>query len=102
MVILQVDFDYKGGYDEDMFKECENLAKSIACEPGFMWKIWTQNKEKNTSGGIYAFESKDDAQKYIKMHLSRLEKSGLASNFRYEIFETNEKLSAITNFPPKS
>ncbi|MDO5045171.1 monooxygenase, partial [Campylobacter sp.] len=87
VVVLQVVFDYNGGYGEEMYNQCLELAQSIAKESGFIWKIWTENKDKNIAGGIYAFKSAKEAESYVKMHAKRLEDFGVASNFRYEILD---------------
>ncbi|ASM36456.1 MAG: monooxygenase [Campylobacter sputorum] len=98
MVILQITFDYSGGYGEKMYEECKDLAQSITMEKGFLWKIWTENSKKNIAGGIYAFDNEQNAQNYANMHIKRLENFKVAKNFKYEILNTNEKLSKITHF----
>ncbi|MCD9452081.1 YdhR family protein, partial [Yersinia pestis] len=42
--ILQVDFPYTGPWGNEMTKAMEGLARSIAEEPGLIWKIWTVNE----------------------------------------------------------
>ena len=101
MVILQVLFDYKGGFGNEMYKECKDLANSINQEKGFLWKIWTENKDDKKAGGIYAFNNEENAKNYITMHKKRLSDFGVASNFTYEILNTNDDLSKITNFKTK-
>ena len=98
MVILQVHFNYSGGYKKEMYNECKDLAKSINNEPGFLWKIWTESEEKGLAGGVYAFDTKENAQKYITMHTERIEKFGIGKDFKYEILDVNDELSQITNF----
>lgn len=98
MVILQIYFDYFGGYGKRMYEESKELAHSIKNEPGFLWKIWTENEDKKIAGGVYAFNNRTNAQNYAKMHIERLEKFKVGKNFKYEIFDTNDDLSQITNF----
>ena len=31
------------------------MAKSIAAEPGLVWKIWTEDRKVARAGGIYLF-----------------------------------------------
>lgn len=31
-------------------------------------QVWTENAESNEAGGIYLFDSRENAQKYITMH----------------------------------
>ena len=98
MVILQIHFDYTGGYGEQMLHEARELAESINNEPGFMWKIWTENQEKGIAGGIYAFDNREHAECYAHMHMKRLTEYGMASNFKYEIMDVNEQLSGVNQF----
>ena len=76
------------------------LAKSINEEEGFMWKIWTESPETNEAGGIYIFETKETAQKYIEMHSKRLAGFGII-DVNAKIFAINSKLTEITNGPLK-
>lgn len=99
MVILQVHFDYFGGYGNDMYRESLELAKTINNEDGFLWKIWTANEAKGIAGGVYAFDTRENAEKYIKMHEERIAKFGVGNNFVVEIFDVNEDLSQVNQFP---
>ena len=38
-----------------MVTQLAELAESIADEPGLIWKIWTENAQESTAGGIYLF-----------------------------------------------
>ena len=49
-----------------MAQQFEDLAKSINDEPRFLWKIWTENESEQEAGGIYAFDSYDNAHKFLK------------------------------------
>lgn len=98
MIILQIHFDYNGGYGEQMVSQAASLAQSINEEAGFLWKIWTENQDKGIAGGIYAFDSRENAESYAKMHMQRLTESGMGSNFVYEIMDVNERLSQINHF----
>ncbi|MBS4210052.1 monooxygenase [Bacillus sp. FJAT-50079] len=98
--ILQVDFTHTGPFGEEMATAFANLARSINEEKGFMWKIWTENKETNQAGGIYVFETKEDAEGYLDMHLKRLSGFGI-ENANAKVFGINEGLSQITHSPIK-
>lgn len=96
VTILQVDFPLEGPFGEEMAQQFEDLAKSINDEPGFLWKIWTENESEKEAGGIYAFDSYDNAQQYLTMHRSRLKSMGVSEvNAKY--FDINEGLTMITN-----
>lgn len=56
--VLQVDFKMNGPFGDELAKEFSDLARSINEEDGFIWKIWTENPEKNEAGGIYLKQKK--------------------------------------------
>ncbi|HLR19040.1 MAG TPA: monooxygenase [Staphylococcus sp.] len=94
--ILQVDFPLEGPFGDEMAQQFEDLAKSINKEPGFLWKIWTENELEKEAGGIYAFDSKDNAERYLNMHCERLNAMGV-STINAKIFNINENLTQITS-----
>lgn len=96
--ILQVDFKMDGPFGSEMAKGFADLAESINKEPGFIWKVWTENEADQEAGGIYLFETKEDAEKYWIMHSERLASFGI-SDVRGRIFEVNGPLTQITNGP---
>ena len=68
VTILQVDFPLEGPFGEAMAQQFEDLAKSINDEPRFLWKIWTENESEQEAGGIYAFDSYDNASSSFKLN----------------------------------
>ncbi len=96
--LIQVDFPYGGSFGSEMAKELKELAESIKDEPGFIWKIWTEDSSAGEAGGIYLFESEKTAKAYLEMHTDRLKSFGVAE-VNGKIFDINESLSAITNGP---
>ncbi|GAB3045769.1 monooxygenase [Virgibacillus ainsalahensis] len=96
--VLQVDFPMQGPFGDEMAEAFSDLADSINEEEGFMWKIWTENPETNEAGGIYIFETKETAEKYIDMHTKRLDGFGI-TDVNAKIFAINSKLTKITNGP---
>jgi len=98
--VLQVDFKMDGPFGEEMSTAFADLAKSINDEPGMIWKIWTENADTKESGGVYLFETKEDAENYLEMHSARLTSFGL-TDIRGKIFAVNETLSLINNGPVK-
>lgn len=98
-VVLQIDFTMSAEMLGDrLVNPATELAKSITQEPGFIAKIWTENKATNEAGGIYLFTDRETAQNYVDMHQQRVAKMG-ASNINYKIFEINEPLTKITQGP---
>ncbi len=96
--LLQIDFDHDGPYGKDMAQAFRELAKSIAAEPGFLWKIWTENQERGEAGGIYLFADQSSADAYLAKHTRRLAEFGM-SNVNAKVFDVNEALSKITKAP---
>ncbi|WP_332647518.1 monooxygenase [Lysinibacillus sp. 54212] len=96
--ILQVDFPMDGPFGDDLSHSFAELANSINEEPGMVWKIWTENAEAKEAGGIYLFQTKEDAVAYLEMHTARLNSFG-TKNIRGKIFAINEALTKINNGP---
>ena len=96
--ILQVDFAFNGPFGDEMTTALNDLAHSITKEPGFIWKIWTENQSVKEAGGIYLFENKDTANAYLKKHTARLKGLGV-NEVRGRVYDINAELSAITNAP---
>ncbi|MBX0315280.1 monooxygenase [Planococcus glaciei] len=96
--LLQVDFQMDGPFGEEMAEAFAELATSITEEPGFKWKIWTENPEAGEAGGIYLFETKESAETYIDMHAKRLGGFGI-NTVNAKIFAINPALTDITKGP---
>ncbi|GIX13693.1 MAG: monooxygenase [Paracoccaceae bacterium] len=98
MRLVQFDFPYSGPFGEEMARAMEGLARSINEEPGFLWKIWTEDRASGRAGGIYAFTDDAAAQAYIAKHSARLAEFGI-TGIRALAFDVNETLSRINNMP---
>ena len=96
--LLQVDFPFDGPFGQEMADAMKELAESIAKEPGFIWKIWTENAETREAGGIYLFEDGASARKYLDMHTARLKGFGVPV-VNAKMFQVNDALSAIDHGP---
>jgi hypothetical protein len=97
-VLLQVDFPYQGPWGSAMSEAMVGLAQSIAGEPGLLWKIWTENAERQEAGGIYLFADRPGAEAYLTMHTARLRSFGIAP-VNAKLFDVNADLSAIDRAP---
>lgn len=98
MRLVQFDFPYSGPWGAEMAGAMEGLARSITGEPGFLWKIWTEDRASGRAGGIYAFADDASAQAYIAKHSARLAGFGI-TDIRVLAFDVNEPLSRITRMP---
>ena len=96
--LLQIDFPFSGPFGHQMAEALRELAVSITEEPGFIWKIWTENDPEKEAGGIYLFETEETAKAYLVKHTERLKGLGI-TEVHAKIFDVNEALSQITNGP---
>ncbi len=92
--LLQVDFSFNGPFGEDMCTGLKELAESINHEPGFIWKIWTENEKEQEAGGIYLFEDESSAKSYLEMHTARLKQFGI-EEVHAKIFDVNALLTEV-------
>ena len=97
-VLLQVDFPFEGPFGDAMAGALSDLANSINEEPGFLWKIWTENEREKTAGGIYLFADEPSARAYLTMHTERLAGFGI-TGVRGMIFDINPALTEINHGP---
>lgn len=96
--LLQVDFPMPGPFGAAMVQAFTDLAHSINQEPGMRWKIWTENAQAQEAGGVYLFDTQEQAQAYLNMHSQRLTQAGVR-DIRSRIFAVNEALTAINHGP---
>lgn len=96
--LLQIDFPYSGPFGKQMAEQLSDLAYSISEEPGFIWKIWTENQSTQEGGGIYLFENEETARAYLEKHTARLKGFGVPE-VKAKIFDVNKDLSQITHGP---
>lgn len=96
--LLQVDFEFKGPFGQELSNALTDLAESINNEPGLIWKIWTENEKENSAGGIYLIEDQVTALAYLEMHTARLKEMGI-SEVRGKLFDLNQTLSLINKGP---
>jgi len=97
-VILQIDFAFQGPFGEELAEAMGELAESISREPGFIWKIWTEDPENHRAGGVYLFRDKPSAEAFQAKHLERLNSFGIAEP-RSLLLGINEALTEMTSGP---
>ena len=97
-VVLQVDFKMDGPFGAELSTAFEGLARSIGQEPGFLWKIWTEDAAAREAGGIYLFDTCENAQRYLDMHSKRLTQAGVR-DIRAKVYDINGPLTAINQGP---
>lgn len=93
-VLVQVNFPMQGPWGVQMSEGFRGLAESINAEPGFIWKVWIEDEAAGRSGGIYLFDTRENAEAYVAMHTERL--AGFGITEVSAIFsDVNESLSAL-------
>lgn len=93
-VVVQVNFPMQGPWGAEMAEAFRGLAASINEEPGFIWKVWIEDQAGGRSGGIYLFESREEAEAYVAMHTERLAGFGITEvDATYS--DVNETLSQL-------
>lgn len=97
-VLLQVDFKMDGPFGSEMTAQFTELAESINKEHGFQWKIWTEDARSKEAGGIYIFDTRENAEAYLDMHSKRLKSLGI-DEVNSKIFDINDELTKITKGP---
>ena len=97
-VIVQFDFPFAGPFGSEMHAALKDLAVSITQEPGFLWKIWTEDANAREAGGIYLFKDRETATAYVTKHTARLGQFGV-NQVRAKVFDVNPALSAVTLGP---
>jgi hypothetical protein len=99
-VILHMVFDKEGPFGQEMVPLGRERAESINHEPGFIWKIWTEDAELKRGGGVYLFETREHAQQYLAMHTQRVLQLGYR-NIVSDILDVNLGLTHINQGPLK-
>ena len=94
--LVQLHFNLEGPFGSEMSEQLVELAESINQEPGFLWKIWTENAAAQEAGGIYLFNSEENAQRYMAKHMARLAQFG-AQNVVCKLFDINDPLTRLTH-----
>ena len=93
-VLVQVNFRMQGPWGSEMAEAFRGLAESINAEPGFIWKVWIEDQAAGLSGGIYLFETREQAEAYVAMHTERLAGFGI-TDVTVVYSDVNETLSEL-------
>lgn len=96
--LLQIDFETNGPWGAEMSAAYAELAVVIAAYPELRWKIWTEDADTKTAGGIYLFSTEEAARSYLAEHTERLAGFGI-TEIRSCVFDVNEPLSETTRGP---
>lgn len=93
--LLYFEFPSEGPFGEAASAAYADLAADISGEDGLIWKVWTEQPETATAGGVYLFENAEAAARYVHKHTARLAGFGITDITAKE-FVVNEALSETT------
>ncbi|MFK5636173.1 MULTISPECIES: monooxygenase [unclassified Ornithinimicrobium] len=93
--LLYFEFPSDGPYGQEAAVAYADLAADISVEDGLIWKVWTEQPETSTAGGVYLFEDPESAARYVEKHTARLAGFGITDITAKE-FAVNEPLSETT------
>ena len=93
--LLYFEFPSDGPYGQEAAAAYADLAADISVEDGLVWKVWTEQPETSTAGGVYLFEDAGSAARYVEKHTARLAGFGITGITAKE-FTVNEALSDTT------
>ncbi len=96
--IWDIHLNVDGPPDAEMQKRMQQLAESIAEEPGVLWKIWTYEEGTNHIGSTYLFKDIEHLHRYKEMHIKRLHDLGI-TDITDHVFDIMEDLSRTTKAP---
>lgn len=94
-VLVHIDFPHPGPWGPGMAGAFADLARSIAGEPGLLWKLWLEDEPAGRAGGAYLFRNRADAERYLRMHRERLAVWGIV-DLAVTIREVNAALSGLS------
>jgi len=93
--LIHITFPHWGPWGAQMADAFGDLARSIAAEPGLLWKLWLEDEASGRAGGAYLFGNRADADRYLAMHRERLAGWGIV-DLDVTISEVNAPLSALS------
>jgi hypothetical protein len=101
MVILQVNYrrpdmpaqEWDARYTDD-------IAKPFIDMRGLRWKIWIDEPTLQLSGGIYLFDTREDADAYLQGPIvARIKANPKITDLSMRVFEVREHVSKLTRAP---
>lgn len=98
-IVLQVNYTPTDAQNEQTQEDILSAAEAVARGEGIIWKIWINNREERLRGGIYLFETREQARLWGEENTRpALQKSG-ATNISIRYFDVNEAPSRLTRAP---
>lgn len=95
--IVQINFDYDSSL-EKLLEDSAAVATKFLAVQGLLWKIWLGNDEEKGAGGIYLFESRQQAEAYAESKMVATLRQQ-RSNVVVKVYDVLDKPSVITKAP---
>ena len=97
--LVQIDFSFTMSVQEYLAMG-QQVAGVVAEQPGLLWKIWPLDAEGRRAGGVYLFDNKEDAVRYVEGPIiTQLPAMPGIHNVDVVITDVAADLSAITHAP---
>jgi hypothetical protein len=97
--LLQVNFNFSISRS-DYEKAGAQMAAPISMVSGLIWKVWAIDEGRKEAAGIYLFDDKTSAQKYLAGEIFTAIKSNPAlSNLSTKLFDVQDDLTRTTRGP---
>ncbi|HXI28061.1 MAG TPA: YdhR family protein [Vicinamibacterales bacterium] len=71
MHVLIINFNLKGIDEAQYAKQCNEVAPAFAAVPGLISKVWLENSDTGTYGGVYLFEDRNALNRFQESDLFR-------------------------------
>lgn len=98
--LVQIHFQNRQGQSEAAQKTAWERAHQIAKWPGLVWKIWIYDQTDHVSGGIYLFDTEENARAYLDSPIfNDLKAVPGIENMSIQLFDVDEARTAITRGP---
>lgn len=93
--VVQINFDYDSSLAE-LVTGTVAVAPIFAGLDGLLWKIWLVNSEEKGTGGLYLFDSLQQAEAYANSDVVARLKAD-RHNVEVKVFEVLKEPSLLTN-----
>lgn len=92
--LLVFEFPSTGPFGTEAEAAYADLAADIAGQEGLIWKVWTEDPQRQVAGGVYLFTDAASAAAYVEKHTARLAGFGI-TDITATSYQVNEGLSRI-------
>ena len=101
MIILQVNYSYSGmSRAEWNTRYTDATAEKFLAVQGLQWKIWLDDLAAPNVGGIYLFDTMDNAQAYLDGPIvARLKGSVPEGSVQFRLSNVRDRMTSITHGP---